>query len=430
MDFLIGVMLLFVFLFLGMPVGFALGASGAVGILAAGGYQSLLSFLSTTPFRTAASFTLSTIPLFIFMAEILAQGRFTKDLYRVAYQWIGHVPGGLAISSVLASALMGTMSGSTTATASAISKIAIPEMDRYGYHSMLSTGSVALGGTLAILIPPSIPLVLYGILTETSVGQLLIAGILPGILSAVILSVGIYLIARIRPDWVSDFQRFSWKERFRSLSSLWSIGVIILLVIVSIYAGIATATESAALGATGAIVMSLVTKRVRMKDILEAMKSTVETTSMIFTIIIGAMIFSYYFTITGATQQIVNGISSIPAPPMIILLLILGIFLILGFFMDTLVIKLLMIPLTFPVVDALGFDPVWYGILVVIVCEIGLVTPPLGMNVFIVSSVSKVPLETVFKGAGIMLIFEAVILALVLLFPEIALWLPSTMRQH
>lgn len=428
MDILIGVLLLFTFLFLGMPVGFALGGAGLIGMLMTGGTQSLLSFLSTTPFRAAASFTLSTIPLFILMAEVLSQGRFTKELYRVAYRWIGHVPGGLAISSVMACALMGTMSGSTTATASAISRIAIPEMDRYGYNKMLSTGAVAMGGTLAHLIPPSIPLVIYGILTETSIGDLLIAGIVPGIIAAFILSAGIYLVARIRPDWVSDFQKFTWKERFQSLSSLWSVGVIIVLVIGSIYTGVATPTEAAALGAVGAMVMSLSMRRVRMKELYDALKSTVETTCMIFTIVIGAMIFSYYFTITGATQQIVQGISSIQAPPMVILLLILGIFLILGFFMDTLVIKLLMVPLTFPVVSALGFDPVWYGILIVIVCEIGLVTPPLGMNVFIVSSVSKVPLETVFKGAGIMLIFETIILVLVLLFPGIALWLPNTMK--
>ena len=425
---LIGIILLFILLLLGMPVAFALITSGSIGLLLIDP-NSMFSILTTAPYRTAASFTLSTIPLFIFMAEVLARAGFAKDLYRASYVWFGHFSGGLAISSILASALMGTMSGSTTATTAAMSRIAIPEMDRYGYNRRISTGAIAFGGTIAIMIPPSIPLILYGILTETSIGKLLIAGIIPGVLAAFALSLAIFLRANINPSWAPKVEPYSWKERFATLKSLWSVILIFVIVIGSIYTGFATATEAAALGASGAVLIGVFSKRLNFKMFLESVFETVRMTSMIFAIIIGAMIFGYYLTITGASQAVIDYIVSLPISSFGILLIILLLYLILGFFMDGIAILLLTLPLTFPIISGLGYDPIWFGIIVVFMVEIGLVTPPLGLNVFIVSSISKEPLENVFKGAVFFLIVGFIVLGLIIAFPEIATWLPSTLKS-
>lgn len=425
---LIGIILLFLFLLLGMPVAFALLSAGAIGLLLID-IDSMFSILTTSPYRTAASFTLSTIPLFILMAEILARAGFAKDLYRASYIWIGHLSGGLAISSVLSCAMMGAMSGSTTATAAAMSRIAIPEMDRYGYNRRISTGVIAFGGTIAIMIPPSIPLIIYGILTETSIGKLLIAGIIPGILTALVLSLAIYFRAKINPSWTPHVSPFTWKERLKSLKSLWAVLAIIIIVVGSIYSGFATATEAAALGASGAILIGVFTRRLKFQMFLQALKDTIKTTSMIFAIIIGAMIFGYYLTITGASQTIIDFVVSLPLPNLGILIIVLLIYLILGFFMDGIAILLLTLPLTYPIISDLGYDPIWFGILVILMVEIGLVTPPLGLNAFIVSSISKEPLENVFKGVTFFLVCAFLIITLIIIFPEIATWLPSTLKD-
>lgn len=424
---LIGIILLFILLLLGMPVAFALLSAGAIGLLVVDS-TSMFSILTTAPYRTAASFTLSTIPLFILMAEILARAGFAKDLYRASYVWIGHLSGGLAISSVLSCALMGAMSGSTTATAAAMSRIAIPEMDRYGYNRKISTGVIAFGGTIAIMIPPSIPLIIYGILTETSIGKLLIAGIIPGVLTALVLSAAIYFRAKINPSWAPKVSSYSWKERFDSLKSLWAVLAIIFIVIGSIYSGFATATEAAALGASGAGIIGIVTKRLGFKMFLQSLIDTVRTTAMIFAIIIGAMVFGYYLTITGTSQAVINFVVSLPLPNFGILLVVLLIYLILGFFMDGIAILLLTLPLTYPIIVDLGYDSIWFGILVVFMVEIGLVTPPLGLNAFIVSSISKEPLENVFRGVVFFLVCAFAVLGLIVLFPEITTWLPSTLK--
>lgn len=423
----IGVGLFFLLLILGAPVAFALLSAGAIGLFLLD-VNSMFSILTTTPYRTAASFTLTTIPLFILMAETLSRGGFAKDLYRACYVWIGHLPGGLAISSVMASAFMGTMSGSTTATAAALSRIAVPEMDRYGYDRRISTAAIAYGGTIAVMIPPSIPMIVYGILTETSIGKLLIAGIIPGILLTIILSFGIYLKGKRNPDLAPTVESYSWKERFRSLSSLWAVLVIVFLVIVTIYTGFATATEAAALGAAGAAIIGFSTRRLNVKSFIESVKNAIKTTAMIFTIIIGAMVFGYFLTITGTSQAIVNSMTALPLPDFGILLMILLIYGLMGFFMDQLAIKLIMVPLVFPIIVELGYDPIWFGVLLLVVAEMGMVTPPMGMNVFVVSSVTKEPLETIFKGVFYMLLWGLFALAILLAFPELSTWLPSIMK--
>jgi len=423
----IGIALLIALLIIGMPIALSLGLAGSLGLMSEN-VNFMLSILSTSPYRSAANFTLSTIPLFIFMAEILSKAGYATDLFRISYRWIGHLPGGLASSTILSCAMMGSMTGSSSAATAAMARICIPEMDRYGYNRKLSTGVVAFGGTLAVLIPPSIPLVVYGIITETSIGKLLIAGLIPGIVTAVLHCVGIYVLARIRPEMAPSVKAFSWRERFEALKGFWVIGIIIFAVIGSMYFGVATATEAAAIGAVVSLLVAAGSRRIGLKGILEALKETIKITSMIFLIMIGAMVFSYFLTYTGVSQRLAGYVASLDLPAMVIFLIIVAVIILLGFFMEGMAILLTAIPIVFPIVQMLGFDPIWFGIIVIIAGEIGLVTPPVGLNAFIVSTISREPLANVFKGSAVLLIFEAVVLAIIILFPEIALWLPERMK--
>ncbi|ARJ39591.1 MULTISPECIES: TRAP transporter large permease [Sporosarcina] len=424
---IVGLFLLILFMLLGMPVAFALLTAGAIGLFLID-IDSGFSVLTTTPYRAVANFTLSTIPLFILMAEFLSRSGFAKDLYDSSNKWVGHFPGGLGISSILTCALMGTMSGSTTATAAAMSRIAIPEMDRHGYNRIMSTGIIAFGGTIAGLIPPSIGLIIYGIQTETSIGKLLIAGIIPGVLLTLLLSLGIYLRAKTNPAWAPVGFSFSWKEKIYSLKYLWAVIIILLVVIGSIYSGFATATESAALGAGASALLGFLTKRLSLKDFYESLISTIRTTTMIFSIIIGAMVFGYYLTITGMALSFITFLTTMDVPNIGILILVLFVYLILGFFMDAIAILLLTLPLTFPVIIELGYDPIWFGILVIMMVEIGLVTPPLGVNAFVVSSISKEPINNVFRGSVYMVLIALITLTIIVIFPNLVTWLPSTIK--
>ncbi len=424
----ISIIAFIVFLALGMPVAFALGVTGCLGLGLLEGFQGIINILSTSPYRTAASFILTTVPMFILMAEIAAVGGLAKELYILAVRWVGHLPGGLAIATIMASAGFGAMSGSSTAAAATMSRIAIPEMDRYGYHKEISTGVVAMGGTLAILIPPSVPLVIYGITTETSIGKLLIAGILPGILTAIVYCFGILLWVRVNPKLVQPISRFSWKERLVPLKGIGPFLVLVLIVIGGMYTGIATPSEVASMGALGALIICIVMRRIDFKGFKLALERAVRTTTMIFAIIIGAMVLGYFMTITESTQSVIKFVGALPVPHWVILGIVIVIYLILGCFMDQIAILLLTLPLTFPLVVSLGYDPIWYGIIITALVEIGLITPPLGMNVYVVAAASKVPLEVVFKGACIMLLFEGVAFALLLWFPIISTYLPSLMR--
>jgi len=424
----ISIIAFIVFLALGMPVAFALGVTGCLGLGLLEGFQGIISVLSTSPYRAAASFILTTVPMFILMAEIAAVGGLAKELYILAVRWVGHLPGGLAIATIMASAGFGSMSGSSTAAAATMSRIAIPEMDRYGYHKEISTGVVAMGGTLAIMIPPSVPLVIYGITTETSIGKLLIAGILPGILTALVYCFGILLWVRVNPKLVQPIHRFSWKERFVPLKGIGPFLVLVLIVIGGMYTGVATPSEVASMGALGALIICIVMRRIDFKGFKLALERAVRTTTMIFAIIIGAMVLGYFMTITGSTQSIIQFVGALPIPHWTILAILIIIYIVLGCFMDQIAILLLTLPLTFPLITNLGYDPIWFGIIITALVEIGLISPPLGMNVYVVGAASKVPLEVVFKGACIMLLFEAFSFALLLSFPIIATYLPSLMR--
>lgn len=416
------ILLLLLMLFVGMPIGFSLIVVGSLGIFVVGGTDTFTGILSSTAYRSVNSFTLTTIPLFILMANLISKSNIAKELYNCVLKWIGHVPGGVGISTVFASAGFGTLSGSSIAATSIMSKICIPEMVRVRYKDTFSAGLVASStGTLAVLIPPSVPLILYAVQTETSIGKLLITGVLPGILLAGLLCTFI-IITSIKLD--SKIEKSSWVERFSSLRIIWPMVLLVIIVMGVIYLGIATSTEASAFGAFGALLIGLLLKRLNLKSVIDSLKDTIQQTAMIFTIVIGGYIFAYFFTLTGTGQSIISasGLSK-----WTILFLIIVFYLILGLFMDLIGSMILTLPLIFPVIQSLGFDEIWFGVIVVLLLEIGLVTPPVGINLFITSKYSKIPVDKVFYGSipfiGILLFT----ILLLVIFPEIALCLPTHM---
>lgn len=421
------VFLMLILMAIGLPVAFAMGISGIIGLGWVGGVDSIIGVLSTSPYRSAAHYTLTTVPLFILMAEFVSQARITRDVFDIAYKWLGHLPGGVAVATVFADACFGAMCGSSTAAAAAMSSVVVPEMQRLKYDDRLSGGVVAVAGTLAILIPPSVPMIIYGSVTETSVGKLLIAGLIPGILMAIALAAAIVVWAKYEPAISPKIAPFSWKERMASLKSIWAILLLFASVIGCIYFGIATPTESAGIGASGALIIGLFMRRLNFQQICDALVHTLKSTSMIFTLIIGAMIFGYYATMTQIPQHVIQYIGALAVNRWVIMAILVVIYLILGCLMDQIAILLLTLPVTFPLVMSLGYDPIWFGVVIVVLVEIGLCTPPVGLNVFIVSSISKIPLETVFKGVFYLLSVMFAMLLVLMAFPQISLFMPSRM---
>ena len=413
---------------IGMPVAFSMGVAGAIGLFFIGGFDSLMGILGTSPYRTAASYTLTTVPLFILMAEFIVKSEIIHEIFEAGYKWLGHLPGGVAIATVMADAGFGAMCGSSTAAAAAMSSVAIPQMKRLQYKDSLSGGVVAIAGTLAIMIPPSIVFIIYGSVTETSIGKLLIAGIVPGVLAAIALALAIYVWVKIDPSVSPPQQAWSWSERMHSLKYVWPMFVLFAVVVGTIYTGVATPTESAAFGATAALIIGLAQRRLNREKIFAACLSTIKSTVMIFVLIIGAMIFGYYMTMTQLAQDFVKVIAASGLDRWVIMGGLVVFYLALGCILDQIAILLLTLPITFPLVMSLGFDPIWFGVIITALAEIGLITPPVGLNCFIVSQVSRLPLEQVFKGATILMLGEVIVLALLMAFPEIVLWLPSMME--
>lgn len=419
------VILLLALLFIGMPIGFTLIVVGSIGIYLVGGADTFTGILSSTAYRSVNSFTLTTIPLFILMANFISKSNIAKDLYDSVLKWIGHVPGGVGMSTVFASAGFGTLSGSSIAATSIMSKICVPEMVRAKYTDKFAAGLVASStGTLAVMIPPSVPLILYAVQTETSIGKLLIAGLFPGILLALLLCAFI-VITSIRLDSKTD--KATWGERFASLKTIWPMVLLVIIVMIVIYQGIGTSTEAAAFGALGALVIGLAMKRLNFKDVVKALVDTTHQTAMIFTIVIGGYIFAYFFTLTGTGQSIMLAIAESGLSKWTILALIIVFYLILGMFMDLIGSMILTLPLVFPIITGLGFSEIWFGVIVVLLLEIGLVTPPVGINLFITSKYSGVPVHKVLMGSlpfvGILLLT----ILILIIFPDIALYLPNNM---
>jgi C4-dicarboxylate transporter, DctM subunit len=416
-------------LLFGVPIAVALAGSGMLGIyLVTGDFSRMMSILSLTPFSTVADYALTTIPMFILMAFFSASSGLARDLYAAAASWLAHIRGGLAIATVFACGIFGAMSGASTAAASVMSKIAMPEMRRHGYSDELAAGAIGIGATLDILIPPSIALVIYGIATQTSIGKLLIAGIIPGIIVGILLALMIYLWVRISPKHAPTIEHVPSKERWASLRRIWPSLLLIFLVLVLLYTGIATPTEVGALGALLAGIIGAAFGRLTFAGAIDAIRSTIRTSAMIFLILIGATIFGYYMALSRIPQDVVAGVSAMELNRWVVIVGIVVAYFVISMFMDEIPLLLLTLQLTFPLITSLGFDPIWFGVLSMMMVAMGLVFPPVGLIAFIVAATGQVDLMKVFKGTSILMLSIVLATILLMVFPQIALWLPATMR--
>jgi tripartite ATP-independent transporter DctM subunit len=425
---MIGIGLLLVLVMIGMRVVFAAALVGLLGLVELLGWGPAAGIVGTVPHSKSSTYALSVLPMFIFIGFVAFHAGMTEQLFVAARRWLGWLPGGLAVASVFAAAGFAAVSGASTATAAVFARVAIPEMLKNGYDRKLAAGVVAAGGTLATLIPPSAILVIYAVIVEESVGRLLLAGFLPGLVSAVVYGAIIVVWALMRPHQAPSIHGFTWKERIVSLPPLTPIFLVVVIIISAIYQGWATPTESGALGAAVVFMVALF-RGTKMGDISRSLMETAKLTVMIFSLIWGVTIFVRFLGFSGVAEAFTQWIVSIDAPPLVIMICILMGYAILGMFMDAIGMLLLTLPVVYPAVMALGYDSIWFGIIVVKMAEICLVTPPIGLNCFVVNSVRPdIPLSDVFRGVAIFFIADVITIAVLLAFPEIVTWLPNLMR--
>ena len=422
------VVLLLALLALGCPVALSLAVAGAVGLWSLGGLSMVLGVLQTTPFSAASSYELISVPMFVLMAEFVILSGVADSLFKAAATWVGRVPGGLGMATAIAGAGFGAISGSSTASAATLSATTIPAMLKQGYEPQLACGVVAISGTLAMLIPPSIALVLYGIIADVSIGQLLVGGVIPGIVVTFAIMATVYYLVWREPSRAPLGQSYSFKEKLLSLKVVWPMLILFMAVTGFIYTGIATPTEASGLGAFGAFLLACQVKKINLQSTTDALTRSAHTSCMIVLIILGAQIFGYFFTLTQTTQELVRWIGALDVSRWVVMAMILFGYLILGCLMDQIAILILTVPIVLPLVKALGFDPIWFGVIVIVTAEVGMVTPPVGLNVFVVSRYTGRPLTEIFQGVMPHVVAHILVIALFVVFPEIILWLPSTMK--
>lgn len=421
--------LLFALLAIGMPVAFSLLFTGTVGLYLMGGMETVSGVLATTPLSTAGTYELISIPMFILMAEFVIISGVADDLFKAAAAWVGRVPGGLAMATALAGAGFGAISGSSTASAATLSSTTIPAMLKQGYEPQLACGVVAISGTLAMLIPPSIALVLYGIIADVSISQLLVGGVVPGILVTFTIMATVWVLVTIEPSRAPLGSAYTWRAKFASLKVVGPMLVLFMAVTGVLYSGIATPTEASAIGAFGAFVLALKEGKIKRELLTKALLHAIHASCMIIMIIVCAKVFGYFFTLTQITQNIVAWVGQMEVSRWVIIALILCGYVVLGCLMDQVAILILTVPIVLPLVKSLGFDPVWFGVIIIVTAEVGLVTPPVGLNVFVVSRYTKRPLGEIFAGVWPHVFAHILLLAILVAFPQIILWLPSTMSQ-
>ena len=421
--------LLFLLLAIGTPVGFAMGFAGSVGLLMVGGTGTLFGILQTAPLSTVSSYELITIPMFLLMAELVLLSGVADDMFKTASAWIGRVPGGLGMATALAGAGFGAICGTSTASAATLSSTSLPAMIKQGYEPKMAAGVVAISGTLAMLIPPSVALVIFGLLAEVNIGQLLIGGILPAVLVTATIMATISFLVWQDPSRAPRVEPVSWREKFSLLYQVGPMVLLFSLVTGTIYLGIATPTEASALGAAGALVLAIAKRRVTPATLYRALLSACHGTCMIATILVGASIFGYFFTLTHVTQDLVAWIGSLPTSRWVIIALILFGYIVLGSFMDQIAILVLTVPIVLPLIKTLGFDPIWFGVIKIVTAEVGMITPPVGLNCFIVARYAKRPVAEVFHGTFPHFIAHLIAIAILVAFPSIILWLPSQMGR-
>jgi C4-dicarboxylate transporter DctM subunit len=425
---LVAFAVLFATLFLGVPLAFALGLVGLIGFSLLMGANAAAAMSAQIAWDTLTSYSLSVLPLFILMGNLVNHSGLSRNLYDASNAFIGHRRGGLAMATILASGGFAAVCGSSIATAATISTVALPSMRRFGYSPALSTGSIAAGGTLGILIPPSVIMIIYGSMTETSIGHLFIAGIVPGFLAVLLYMAAVRATIMLDPAAGPAGPRLAWADRFRALREVWMVLLLFLLVIGGIYLGVFTPTEAAGIGAAGAFIAALLRRSLTFAGFVRILFDSARTSAALMGVLVGALIFSNYVNITGAPEAVVEALKSFNFPPLGVMVLILIFYLFLGCVFDALAMILLTVPIFFPLVMALGYDPVWFGIIVVVVVELGLITPPIGMNLFVIQSVARdIPMTTIYRGILPFILVDIIRLAILVLFPWIILFLPQQM---
>lgn len=426
---LVGFISLFVLMMLRVPVGIAMGAVGVLGFgYLIGDIGPALKLLAQSPIRTATDAEFAVIPLFLLMGAFASASGMSRELFRASNTFLGHFRGGLGIATIAACGGFAAICGSSVATAATFSKVAYPEMRQHGYPQSFATGVIAAGGSLGIMIPPSTVFAVYGLITEQDIGKLFIAGIVPGILAIGMYIATINIIAFVRPGFLPAAPRHSWGERLESLRDIWAVLLLFIFIIGGLYAGMFTATEAAGMGAAGAFIIAILRRRLSYEDFWRGLIESLRTTASVFTILIGALIFGYFLTITQTPQKLTTFLTDLGLGPYGVLVLIMLMYLALGCIMDAMAMIILTIPIIFPVIKALGFDPIWFGVIIVMTVELGLIHPPVGMNVFVIKSVIKdVKLSTIFYGVMPFVITDIIRLAILILFPVLATWLPSHM---
>ncbi|MBN1227303.1 MAG: TRAP transporter large permease [Deltaproteobacteria bacterium] len=430
---LIGVLsfaVLFALIFLGMPIGFATTLVAFVGMVIVGGFPAAMGMFSTAPFSIVAHYSLCTIPLFVLMGSFAFISGAMSDGYEAAYKFLGRLRGGLAISTIGACAGLAACTGSSAASVSVMTISALPEMEKRKYSLALASGSIASGCTLGILIPPSIPLIVYGLFAEQSIGQLFIAGIIPGLLLTVLFIVVIMVWTSLRPSDGPPATSTTRREKIDALKKIWSMLLLIGIVLGGIWGGVFSPVEAGGIGAFGAFMIALFRRRITKEKLIESLISAAKMNAMVFILMIGALLFNYFLAMTRLPYNLAEAITSLQVSPMIIVIAIMFFWLIGGCIMDVLGLMMLTLPIFIPIVDKLGINLIWFGILQVIMVEAAEITPPIGVNVFMLSGMAKhIPMSTIFRGIFPFLISLLLCLILLLLFPQIALFLPETMMK-
>jgi len=418
---------MFLLMLLRVPIAFSMALVGLVGL---GMMRSWEAAFSSTASEVldVAKYTLSVVPLFVLMGNFVTRAGMSRELYEAAYAFLGHRRAGLSMSTILACAGFGAICGSSIATTATMARVSMPEMRRFNYEPSFAAGSICAGGTLGILIPPSVILVIYGIMTEQSIGALFAAGIVPGLIATLFYVLAAVLIAARHPHYGPPGERSDWPRRWRALRSVWGVLALFALVMGGMYGGVFTPTEAAGVGATGGFLFALLRGRLSWQTLLDTLLESARTTAMLFTIVIGAGVFANFLNFTSMPQDLLDFVTSFNVQPLVVIIVICLIYVILGTAMETLSMILLTVPIFFPLVQHLGFDPVWFGVLIVCVAEISMITPPVGMNIFVLSSV--VPdVRTTDIWRGVMPFVGADVLRMLVLiaFPALTLWLPQTL---
>jgi C4-dicarboxylate transporter DctM subunit len=428
---LIALGLFMVLAMLRIPIAIAMGIIGFLGVayLRDWNFAQAFAMVQTKIYETGRNYTLSVVPLFILMGNLVSRAGMSQELFRAANAFVGHLRGGLAMATICACAGFGAICGSSIATAATMAKVAYPAMKELGYSDRLSTGSIAAGGTLGILIPPSTIMVIYGVMTETNIGKLFAAGIIPGILATILLCICVQWITWNDPAAGPSGKKANWGERVRALRGVWAVAMLFVVVMGGIYGGVFTATEGAGMGAFGGLCFAVARQALSWRTLLDSLVESARTTAMLFAILTGALMLAEFVNYTSMPADLRALVSSYNLTPIMVVAAICIVYVILGTAMDELSMILLTVPIFYPLIVDLGFDPIWFGILIVVVVEIGLISPPVGMNMFVLNSLlPQVSLKTIFWGCVPFCVVDCIRLAILIAFPALSLWLPSMMR--